>query len=164
MHSSIPEGWSEFGVAAAGATAALAGLLFVAISVNVKEILADEIVVRRAASTVGSLVLGVVVSLALLIPQSLLALGIEVLVAAAISAIIEVRALIPDLTQVPRRPVREGESQVSLALIQWGPLFVAGALLAASLPIGLYFLAGGVATVVIGAIVNAWVLLIEILR
>jgi hypothetical protein len=57
----LPEGWGEFGVAAAGATAALAGLLIVAISVNVKEILASRVLVHGARATIASLVLAIVV-------------------------------------------------------------------------------------------------------
>jgi hypothetical protein len=43
MESLLPQGWGEFGVGASGATAALAGLLTVAISVNVKKILASRV-------------------------------------------------------------------------------------------------------------------------
>ena len=44
------DGWSEFAVAAAGATAALAGLVIVGISVNIKEILAFPGLTARAAA------------------------------------------------------------------------------------------------------------------
>ena len=62
----LPEGWTDFGVAAAGATAALAGLLIVAISVNVKQIIASKSAVHGARATVASLVLAIGVSLLML--------------------------------------------------------------------------------------------------
>jgi len=37
-----PEAWHDFFIAAAGATAALSGLIFVAVSINLRAILAEE--------------------------------------------------------------------------------------------------------------------------
>ena len=56
MTESVTAGWSEFAAAAAGAAAALAGLVMVAISVNIREILTLPGLPARAAAAVGSLV------------------------------------------------------------------------------------------------------------
>jgi hypothetical protein len=46
-----PEAWFDFGVGIVGAAAALAGLLFVAISINIELILAIPTLPSRAAGT-----------------------------------------------------------------------------------------------------------------
>lgn len=67
-------------VAGAGASAALAGLVIVAISVNVQEILKYRNLPSRAIATIGMLMLILVVSMAALIPdQDSAALGLEIL-------------------------------------------------------------------------------------
>ncbi len=48
--------WSEFGVAVLGGAAALAGLLFVAASLNIEEVLRYSGVPARSAATLGLLV------------------------------------------------------------------------------------------------------------
>ncbi len=73
--------WHEFAVAVAGATAALLGLLFVATSINVREILSDSRNVHRAISTLVALATPLVIAVLLLIPgQPNTALGIELVV------------------------------------------------------------------------------------
>ena len=57
MIEQVTAGWAEFSVATAGAGAALAGLVMVVISVNVREILASPSLPARAGAAVGSLVL-----------------------------------------------------------------------------------------------------------
>ena len=47
-----PEAWSDLFVAAAGASAALAGLVFVAVSINIERILQYEGLPERALQTV----------------------------------------------------------------------------------------------------------------
>ena len=72
--------WHEMFVAAAGAAAALAGLVFVAVSINVERILSFHGLPERALQTILLLLAAVVVSLVSLIPQSIEALAVELLV------------------------------------------------------------------------------------
>lgn len=62
--------WHELLVASAGGAAALAGLVFVAVSINVERILHLEGLPERALQTVLLLLGAVIVSLFGLIPQS----------------------------------------------------------------------------------------------
>jgi hypothetical protein len=70
--------WTDFFVAAASASAALAGLVIVAISVNVNRILEHADLPPRAGAAISALIL-ILVSRAALIHQPLAILGIEIL-------------------------------------------------------------------------------------
>lgn len=72
-------GWANFFIAAAGASASLAGLIFVALSVNIDRILKVSHLPARAGATIGNLILILICSVAVLIPQPVLALGIACL-------------------------------------------------------------------------------------
>lgn len=88
-----PAIWSNFLVAQAGAAAALTGLIFVAVSINLSKILEYPGVSTRAAESI-ILLLGVVLnsSLALVPSQPLRALGAEILfVGSVIWAVITYR-------------------------------------------------------------------------
>ena len=87
------EGWTEFNLAIAGAGAALAGLIIVAMSVNIREILQTATIPARAAASIGALMLGVTASCLALIPrQPLWALGLEILVGTAVATWLELTA------------------------------------------------------------------------
>ena len=60
MTETMPEGWSDFFAANAGVAGALAGLIIVAISVNVQTILKIPGMTSRAGATIASLILIVV--------------------------------------------------------------------------------------------------------
>ena len=78
------EHWGDFFVATAGAAAALAGLIIVAMSVNIQRIIDLPGVTSRAAVTIATLILIVISVSAALIPgQPLAMLGLEILVFAA---------------------------------------------------------------------------------
>jgi modulator of FtsH protease len=166
MESQSLQGWGEFGVAAAGATAALAGLLIVAMSVNVREIVASRALVHGARSTIASLVLAIVTSLLLLVPgQPVGLLGAETLALTVPAAILQVSSI-----RTQRRMSGEGITGgvlafiVVLALLQYLPFLAAGVLLALGLAAGAWALAAGIAIVVIASMINAWVLLLEVQR
>ncbi|WP_368496430.1 hypothetical protein [Herbiconiux sp. A18JL235] len=165
MEAVIPEGWTDFAVASAGAAGALAGLIMVVISVNVKEIIQGESLPSRAVATIASVVVILVGSVAMLIPgQPLLVLGVEMVVFAAIAVALQIDA-------VRRMYASHGSSgawgRLAQVLLGVGsPLWVAagGVALVASAPWGLYLVAVGFISIFMAAVLNAWVLMIEILR
>lgn len=157
-----PAEWSDLFVAAAGASAALAGLLFVAVSINVDRIIHLPTVPERAMQALMQLVVIVVVSLLMLAPgQSAAALGIEALIAGLIGVLLSLKWIggggDPDqMSSLAARRV--------VALAGTLPFVVGGASLLAESGGGLYWILAGVVLATVGAVVNAWVLLVEILR
>jgi hypothetical protein len=67
--------WHELFIASAGAAAALAGLVFVAVSINVERILSFHGLPERSLQTILLLLAAVVVSIIGLVPQPTEALG-----------------------------------------------------------------------------------------
>jgi hypothetical protein len=156
--------WTDLFVASAGASAALAGLVFVAVSINVDRILKLEGVPERARVTVTLLASVVVVSIISLIPgQDRVALGAELL---GLGLLFTVG--IGRLTQqsLPRGPAPPSWTVSRLLVSASGtlPFIVAGASLLAETGGGLYWVAAGIVFAIAGGVANAWVLLIEILR
>ena len=162
----MTEGWSEFFVAVAGAAAALAGLIIVAMSVTIKEILASPSLPSRAAATISSMALILLLAIFGLIPhQTDVVLGVEVVVASAV-------ALVPVLVMAQRvfadttfrsefwtRVFRVVVGIVPVALSLVGGFFVA-----AGSQTGLFLVAATIALVFVTSMLNAWVLLVEVQR
>lgn len=156
--------WTDLFVAVAGASAALAGLLFVAVSINLERILGEPGLPERALETVLMLIAVLVVSILALIPgQGAGVLGLELLVGGIFLAFAVVRLPL----------VREGDGPPPRAwlLFRWAirifalaPLIVGGASLMTSDGGGLYWISAGIVFAIVGAVANAWVLLVEILR
>ena len=78
MHAYALAEWSGFATAEVGAAAALTGLLFVAVSINLARILAFPKLPARAAETLVVLLLALVASSLVLLPQNVRFLGAEV--------------------------------------------------------------------------------------
>ncbi|KQX05642.1 MULTISPECIES: hypothetical protein [unclassified Leifsonia] len=157
------EGWTEFNLAIAGAGAALAGLIIVAMSVNIREILQTATIPARAAAFIGALLLGVTASCLALIPrQPLWALGVEILVGTVVAAWLEFAAA--------RTIVREDRANGSPLLKNAAgiaPLvaFAAGSvLLIIGEADGYYGVAIGSILAILSAVLLSWIALVEILR
>jgi len=165
MHAYTTVGWGELFLAEAGASAALAGLLFVAISINLTKILEVQGLVGRAGEAIVLLVAVLIVSTLVLVPdQPRVALGAELLVAGllawSILAGIHVKAVRGRVG--PSRAVLVG--RIAMAQVAVLPFPVAGVSLLLRAGGGLYWLVPGVVLCLVVAVLNAWVLLIEIVR
>lgn len=159
------EGWSEFFVAAAGASAALAGLIIVAMSVNVELIITIPGMTSRAASAVALLVLGTVASLAGLIPhQGLLALGIEIGLLGLAGLGFTVDSMVRVLRARGDRPLYEALSKTVVEVVPALAFVVGGVVFALGNDVGSYFVAFGAIGGIMVAVLNAWVVLVEIRR
>jgi modulator of FtsH protease len=166
MTVSFAQDWTNFFVAAAGAAAALAGLVIVAMSVNIQQILKYSHLPSRAAATIGTLILILVSCTAGLVPQSMVAFGWEIVGMGVCGWTLQLWSTRKSLFAGAQyhHPWHAYTFEVLTGQIQTLPFVIAGVLLVMQNPHGLYWLAGGVLSIFIFAVFNAWVLLVEILR
>ena len=161
--------WGAFFLAAAGATAALSGLIFVGLAVTIRTVQAADqlegrnLLAGRVLEAVAALLIALVISLVGLVPAiSRGALAAFILVAGAGSAIVPVRAL------AARRDGTRLDAPRALRLITGAGLTVtvllAGVTLATGHGGGLYWLPAAFVLAVVIAAVSAWTLLAEVLR
>jgi hypothetical protein len=158
-----PAEWHDFFVASVGASAALLGLLFVTISINLEHILRYPHLPGRAAGTLGTLLSVLVVgSFALAPGQDRRVLAWEILATGAVVAVQAVWVSLRKRTAGdPLNWTLGGLPQLLFPALA----FVGGgcSLLAESGG-GLYWVLAGTILAFVGASINAWVLLVEILR
>jgi hypothetical protein len=159
------EDWANFALAITAATATLAGLLFVAVSINLQRILSFPNLPARAAQTLILFTTPMLTGVFLVVPgQPRAALGPELLatgiVIGAVLLMIDARA--PRWDQETR--LTWLTFRIFPPVASCGCLAIAGATLLAQAGGGLYWLVPSVVAAVFFGLVNAWVLLVEILR
>ncbi|HEX5929557.1 MAG TPA: hypothetical protein VFY48_09205 [Solirubrobacterales bacterium] len=160
-----PAQWSDLFVATAGASAALAGLLFVAVSINLDRILGEAGLPDRALETVLLLLSVLLVSVVCLIPgQSSGALGTELLFLSLTIALVILRLPTLGFASGFTPPRTWVWSRWGVRLFGTVPFVAGGASVLLEAGGGLYWVAAGVVFALVGAVANAWVLLVEILR
>jgi modulator of FtsH protease len=155
---------SDFFVATAGAAAALAGLIIVAMTVSVDRIITIPGMTSRAATAIGLLVAATVISLAGLIDQPAWAFGIEALVAALAATALSIDSVVRVVsgrgaTTLGGAVFKTGIGVVPAVLFGVGAVVVLGGMPGATVWIGI-----GSLFAIIVAVLNAWVLLVEIKR
>lgn len=162
--------WSDFALAQLGASAALLGLVFVGISINLRDILGSGSLVHRAAEAVILLGSVLVMATVVLIPgqrKDVLSTELILLGAALFAVVLFLQR--DAVTQAPDT-AKPGPPRGSLAMRRAFGLgaaalvAVGGITLAAEAGGGLYWLPAAVLVAYVGALTNAWILLVEILR
>ncbi len=159
-------GWIAFFGTIAGVAASLTGLVMVALSVNIRQIIEMSHLPARAASTIGALVLILLLALCAELPQPLASFAIEADVAAALVWVFQLASIRQTLIAHRRlsRPMRERLFQAISGYGQAVPLTLGAVLLNIGHPTGLYWLAFAMLACLTIAVMNAWILLVEILR
>jgi modulator of FtsH protease len=154
--------WSDFAGTVADVAAALAGLLFVGLSMNLREVLAFPALPARAAATLGLLIAILLAGVFLATPgQGGRVLGIEL---AAVGILMAVGTVWAALRQ--KAGQRSSRTLYSLLLLGIPALLMitCGISLWLGRGGGLYWLTAAVVSGFVSTAANAWVLLVEIKR
>ena len=162
--------WHDFFLAAAGAAAVLVGLVFIGVSINLEMIMADPTygLANRALEALILLMAVLIATCLLLVPApGTVAAGVEVLTVGVVNWAANVaiqllqlrnwRSLDPSFRRhfVPRVVFGQAATLpfvvAGISLLSWGAE-------------GLYWLVAGVVLSFVVAVLDAWVLLVEIHR
>lgn len=154
--------WTDMFVAVAGATAALSGLIFVAVSINLDRILAIRGVADFALVALLMLVGVMMVSIVSLIPgQSASAHGWELLAGGVVWGGFAASRMARSVDWEGNRHL---SSRIFTPVLATVPLAVGAVSLIIGSGGGLYWIAAGIVASVFVAVINAWIVLVEILR
>lgn len=157
------EGWGEYAVIVGGASAALVGLLFVAVSIKVDLIVRSVALRARAAQTLTLFLVPLLAAIILGIPaQPLWVFGVLVsalgVVAAAAFIVLGRQAKhANDDTSLARTLSATTPSTSTCVLI-----VAAGIAMLFGWSGGFYFLAAATIAAIVGGVINAWLLLVRL--
>ena len=159
------ERWGAFFEVQVGASASLLGLVFVGLSINFARIIGSSYLPNRALEAMTLLLLNMALAMLFLVPgQALRLFGVEVF---ALSTVVWVSVSVLHLHNyrqveaVHKRKSLVGTGLGQLAAISW---WVSGAVLFFDGEAGLYWLVPSFLLSYLLALLNAWVLLVEINR
>ena len=158
-------GWENFFVGELGASAALTGLVFVGVSINLTKIMASSYLPNRALEALVALVVVLFISSLMLIPgQAFLAMGIEVLLIGLLDWVTMLLLQLQTLRKTP--PQYRSIYAFIVVVCQMAALsfVIAGVVLLIFDQGGLYWIVAATLLSFLAAFMDAWVLLIGINR
>ena len=157
------EAWGEYNVAMAGASAALAGLVIVAASVNISQIIQARALTARLAGAIATLVLTLVVSAVGLIPViDLRVYGLVILVSTTAAGVFQMNAARRIMGDRPA--LRSALGKISLVFLPIIAYLAAAIAMLTGHDGGLLFTAVGSLVAMVIAILVSWIALVEVLR
>jgi len=159
------DAWKDFAVMTGGASAALAGMLVVALTINIDEIVRFAYLPRRALVALVVLMTPLLMAVLLLVPlQSDVAVGME-LVALGIVVGVVIFGQLGRYDSDSHRTRSQWYSQiVAPFMIVVVSAILAGIGLAAGAIGGLVWLVPAVLAAIVGGTAQVWVLLVEVRR
>jgi modulator of FtsH protease len=157
-----PTAWHDFAAGLASASAALTGLVFVAVSIHLQAVLGDSVHQRRAESTFVSLLVVLGAALLLLLPG--LTANVYGAASIAIAALMFLRAIrsasVLKVGQVGHEPWFTWWA----AMLSYGCLLVGGVGLLTRSTGGLYVVAAALVLIAARAMIIVWVLFVSLGR
>ncbi len=158
-------GWENFFVAEVGASATLAGLIFVGVSINLAKIMAYPGLPNRALEALTVLLMVLLVSSLQLVPGQLSVLnGGEVLLIGLAGWIAIFRLHIAHLRAVEQEHLPQALSEAALGQVAMLSFVTAGILIITQGIGSMYWISLGTICAFLIVFYNAWILLIEINR
>jgi hypothetical protein len=158
-------GWESYLIAEVGASAALTGLIFVSVSINLKRILSFPKLPNRALGALLMFTTVLIVSSLLLVPgQSLTAGGIEM---AAIGLAVWITITLLDASYWRNTKRKYRRTIIPLAIVNQLSLLsyiVGGVLLFFGNSSGMFLTIPAFLLSIVKGLVDSWVLLVEINR
>jgi hypothetical protein len=155
-----PAVWHDFGIALVGATAALLGLIFVVVSIQLRAVAGDAVLRHRAEILLGLLATMLAASAALLIPgQSRESLAVELMPIALLYITLSSMATF-SATHSPGGVTRDRLARFVLGELSAGLVFAGGLGLLLHALGGAYLVGGGVVLGLLSAMLAIWTLFI----
>jgi modulator of FtsH protease len=163
------EEWKDFFFAQVGASAALTGLIFVGVSINLSKIIGIAPLVNRALQALVVLITILMVASLVLVPdQPLTLLGLEVLVISLIVGAMLLAFDLRTLTDITRPEAQQYQRALRFNSLmnQVATVFyvIGGVTMLSDNSSGVYWLVPAILFSFLKAITDAWILLIEINR
>lgn len=157
--------WNSLFAATAGASATLTGLLFVGVSINLTKILSTSILPKRALISIILLLTILIFSVLMLIPrQSFTELGIRILVLGCAAWLVILIADLTNTTGLSKEYRKHYIINVILDQIAIIAYLISGIIILTTGEKGLYYIVTAIVFSFIKAVIDAWVLLVEINR
>ena len=159
------DAWHDFFVATAGAAAALAGLIFVAISISLNRVLEFEALPYKAVISLLMLMAILVVSIVGLVPiQTAKILGWEISAVGFAILFLTIRASLKVFSLTEKEYKQQQLGNIVIDQLCIWPYLLGGIHILLAGEAGLYWVVPAIILSFIKSVFNAWVLLIEIHR